>query len=227
MLHIDSLDVLDDLNNEQAGILFKAIKSHQLGEFFELDQILKIAFSPFKNQFLRDAEKYDKTCKARAEAGSKGGKQKVANASKSKQKVANLADSDSDSKNKNKSDSKSDSVNGSDNSKDLLSGKPDITNVINHFNSITGQRLKASAKSHSENISARLSEGHSVDDLKLVIDAKYKDWANDAKMAQYIRPSTLFQVGKFNGYLQQAKANPVQSSSLHDLSNINYESGDL
>lgn len=108
-----------------------------------------------------------------------------------------------------------------------LSGKPDVADVINHFNSVTGQKLKASAKSHSENISARLSEGHSIEDLKMVIDSKYKEWVNDSKMAQYIRPSTLFQVGKFNGYLQQAKANPVQSSSLHDLSNIKYESGDL
>ena len=108
-----------------------------------------------------------------------------------------------------------------------LSGKPDVTNVVDHFNLVTGQKLKASAKSHSENISARLSEGHSVADLKLVIDSKYKEWVNDAKMAQYIRPSTLFQVGKFNGYLQQAKALPVQKSSLHDLSGMNYESGDL
>ena len=111
--------------------------------------------------------------------------------------------------------------------KDSLSGKPDVTNVINHFNSVTGQKLKASTKSHSENISARLSEGHSVDDLKIVIDLKYKEWANDSKMAQYIRPSTLFQVGKFNGYLQQAKAEPVQKSSLHNLSGITYQSGDL
>ncbi len=114
-----------------------------------------------------------------------------------------------------------------DKKKSSLSGKPDVTNVVDHFNLVTGQKLKASAKSHSENISARLSEGHSVADLKLVIDSKYKEWVNDAKMAQYIRPSTLFQVGKFNGYLQQAKALPVQKSSLHDLSGMNYESGDL
>lgn len=105
LLHIDSLDILDELTNEQAGLLFKAIKSFQLGEEANLDQMVKIAFSPFKNQFIRDAEKYEKTCKARAEAGSKGGKQKVANASKCKQKIANVADSDS----KNKSESKSDS----------------------------------------------------------------------------------------------------------------------
>ena len=100
VLHKDSLTVLDDLTDEQAGKLFKAIKSYHLNEELELDSLIKVAFSPFKNQFIRDEEKYEKTCKARAEAGSKGGKQKqqnLANASKSKQNLANLADSDSDS----------------------------------------------------------------------------------------------------------------------------------
>lgn len=109
LLHIDSLDILDDLTNGQAGVLFKAIKAYQHNEDFDLDSIVKIAFSPFKNQFARDDEKYIKTCERRAIAGAKGGKQKVANASKCKQEVANLADSNNKNKNKtkNKSDSKS------------------------------------------------------------------------------------------------------------------------
>jgi hypothetical protein len=108
LLHIDSLDILDDLTNGQAGVLFKAIKAYQHDDDFPLDSIVKIAFSPFKNQFLRDDEKYIKTCERRAIAGSKGGKQKVANASKCKQEVANVADSNNKNKNKtkNKSDSK-------------------------------------------------------------------------------------------------------------------------
>lgn len=112
LIHIDSLDILDDLTKEQAGELFLAIRANHKNEDITLSPIVKIAFSPFKNQFIRDNEKYSETCKRRAEAGSKGGKQKVANASKCKQKVANVADSvndsDSDSKNdsKNKSDSK-------------------------------------------------------------------------------------------------------------------------
>lgn len=106
LLHIDSLDILDDLTNEQAGLLFKAIKSYQKEDPLKLDQIIKMVFLPFKNQFDRDNEKYLKTCEKRAAAGSKGGKQKVANASKCKQKLANVADSDN--KNKNKTNNKSD-----------------------------------------------------------------------------------------------------------------------
>jgi len=109
LLHIDSLDILDDLSVNQAGLLFKAIKAYQNDEVIEVDEIVKLVFSPFKNQFKRDDEKYNKTCERRAIAGSKGGKQKVANASKCKQELANVADKKNKNKNKTNNDSKSDS----------------------------------------------------------------------------------------------------------------------
>lgn len=205
LLHIDSLDILDDLTNEQVGELFRAIKAYQHGETLELSPIVKVAFSPFKNQFIRDSEKYEKTCKARAAAGSKGGKQKVANASKSQQKVANLADNKN--KNKNKSDSDSDS-----NNKDLMSDKSDAITVLNYLNEVCSSKYKHTTKSHIENINARLAEGHTIEDCKLVIDTKRQEWANDKKMAGYLRPSTLFSTGKFQGYLTQAKTIHVDKS---------------
>ncbi len=115
ILHHDSLSVLDELTDEEAGKLFKAIKAHHLNEEIELDSIIRIVFSPFKNQFIRDLEKYTNTCAARAVAGSSGGKKKAANvakASKSKQKVANVADS--------VSDNDSESVNESDNKREVI-----------------------------------------------------------------------------------------------------------
>ena len=116
VLHIDSLDVLDELTDEQAGLLLKAMRSFHNDEETQLDPLTKIVFSPFKNQFNRDSLKYQTTCERRANAGSMGGKQKVANASKSKHKVANLAESvsvsknDSDNVSNSKSDNKSISV---------------------------------------------------------------------------------------------------------------------
>lgn len=100
LLHIDSLDILEKLSDEQAGKLFKAIASHHNGSDYELDDLLDLVFTPFKNQFNRDLEKYKKVSEKRALAGKKGGKQKqanVANASKCKQNLANLADSDNES----------------------------------------------------------------------------------------------------------------------------------
>jgi hypothetical protein len=115
LLHIDSLDVLDELSNEQAGILLKAMRDYHNDEEMQLDALTKIVFSPFKNQFNRDSLKYQTTCERRANAGSMGGKQKVANASKPKQKAAKLAENDNVSKNDNvnDSDNKSESDNDS------------------------------------------------------------------------------------------------------------------
>ncbi len=91
ILYNDSLSIFKELTNEQAGILIKAIIDYNNDVEPELDQTLKIVFAFFKNQFTRDSEKWENVRNKRVEAGSKGGKQKVANASKSKQKVANVA----------------------------------------------------------------------------------------------------------------------------------------
>jgi hypothetical protein len=125
IIHKDSIEILDKLSDEQAGKLFKAIQFYQItGKSPSLDFTLDLVFTPFLNQFIRDDEDYKKTCEARKEAGSKGGKQKVANTSKSKQKVANLADSDSKSKSdsKNKNKNKNDSNLYSDNVEQLANG---------------------------------------------------------------------------------------------------------
>lgn len=109
ILHYDSLNVLDDLTNEQAGLLFKAIKAYHLNDDITLDAITNIAMSPFKNQFERDAEKYEKLCeKNRLIAESryttksttgKSGNQTLPKATKSTDNDSKSdSDSDSDSK---------------------------------------------------------------------------------------------------------------------------------
>ncbi len=80
---------------------------------------------------------------------------------------------------------------------------------LEYLNSVTGSKYRASTKSHIQNISARLSEGFTVEDLKMVIDAKNKEWGNDSKMCQFLRPCTLFSAKNFNGYLAMAKAGGV------------------
>ena len=47
IVHNDSLNILDELTDDQAGMLFKAIKDYQLGNELNLDTLTKIAFSPF------------------------------------------------------------------------------------------------------------------------------------------------------------------------------------
>jgi len=145
LLHFDSLEILNELSDEEAGQLFKAIKAHHQGEESTLSPLVRVAFASFKNQFVRDEKKYQETCKRRAEAGSKGGmakasnaKQKVAKGSKAKQDLAKLADSDS--KKKKNSDSKSDSE-----SKNVSKGftKPTPDELIDYFTEKGSDRNEA------------------------------------------------------------------------------------
>lgn len=50
----DSLDILDELTDEQAGQLFKTIRDFNRGQEKTIDPLIKMCFLPFKNQFLRD-----------------------------------------------------------------------------------------------------------------------------------------------------------------------------
>lgn len=105
VLHNDSLFILDELTDEQAGQLFKAIKAYHLGQEYKLDFALNLVFILFKNQFERDNENYLKRCVRNAENGSKGGRPKKANESEKTQSVIlkpKKADSDNDSDNDNK-----------------------------------------------------------------------------------------------------------------------------
>jgi len=105
IVHNDSLNILDELTDDQAGMLFKAIKDYQLGNELNLDILTKVAFSPFKNQFERDAVKYENLCEknrliaetryATKSTSGKTGNQTLPKVTKS---TDNKNDSDSDSK---------------------------------------------------------------------------------------------------------------------------------
>ncbi|MBK0080103.1 conserved phage C-terminal domain-containing protein [Kosakonia sp. S58] len=88
--------------------------------------------------------------------------------------------------------------------------------VLTHLNQVSGSRFQKS-RSSLENIRARLREGYSVSDLKLVIDLKHEHWHENDKQYQYMRPETLFRPSKFEGYLQsatrwEAKGRPSRDS---------------
>lgn len=79
--------------------------------------------------------------------------------------------------------------------------EPDPTEeVVNHLNSRAGTHYRATTANTRKLIKARLKEGFTIDDIKLVIDKKCTDWLNNGDMAQYLRPETLFGP-KFESYL--------------------------
>ena len=76
--------------------------------------------------------------------------------------------------------------------------------ILQHLNQTTGSRFQVS-KSSMENIRARLADGFSPDELALTVDYLNAKWADDLDMAEYLRPTTIFQPSKFPGYLQSAQ----------------------
>lgn len=80
---------------------------------------------------------------------------------------------------------------------------------LDYLNQKAGRNYKHTTKSHISSINARLKDGFSAEDVKLVIDLMCAKWINNPEMVQYLRPSTLFNPEKFQGYLAAAKSNPI------------------
>jgi hypothetical protein len=76
VLHEDSLTVLDSLTDEQAGQLFRAMRTYHLTGEIPEDLLLKVALMPFINQWKRDLIQFEKVCERNRNNGLKGGRPK-------------------------------------------------------------------------------------------------------------------------------------------------------
>ena len=74
---------------------------------------------------------------------------------------------------------------------------------LDYLNEKSGRQFKS-----TKELIPRLKE-YSVSDVKLVIDVKVREWLHDHNMNKYIRPETLFNKTKFEGYLNAEKFKPV------------------
>jgi len=108
ILHIDSLGILNELTDEQAGQLFKLIYEYHnpnKPKQTQITQLVNLAFYPFKSQFERDNQTYNNVCERNKNNGLLGGRPKNKNPNKPKK-----ADSDNKNKNDNKNDNDNKSV---------------------------------------------------------------------------------------------------------------------
>lgn len=91
VLYTKYLNQVEKLDIEQRGVLFTAILRYAAGESIpNMDSVTEMLWSIIEDQLQIDFEKYQKTCNARKEAGSRGGK------ARSKQNEANQADNDNE-----------------------------------------------------------------------------------------------------------------------------------
>lgn len=135
ILHTDSLSVLSKLTTEQKGILLDAIYQYHLGKTVELDPLMDIVFTPFKNQFDRDFVKYLKVVERNRLNGQKGGRPKdvdiediIDNPLKPTETQQNPSGLSETQVNPNNLDSDNDSVNDNDKDSDSESKKDNDLN---------------------------------------------------------------------------------------------------
>lgn len=90
-----------------------------------------------------------------------------------------------------------------------------VSKVISYLNAKTAQNYRISAKAHQRFILARLNEGFELDDFYAVIDDRNREWGDDPKRRQYLRPETLFG-NKMDGYLNAAKSRAPKKIALDE-----------
>lgn len=86
-----------------------------------------------------------------------------------------------------------------------LSGKPDVSKdsakqLLDFLNQKAGRAYRPT-DTNLGFIVARLKEGASEGDCRMVIAKKCREWAGDEKMELYLRPATLFNRTKFDQYI--------------------------
>lgn len=85
--------------------------------------------------------------------------------------------------------------------------------VIAHLNAACGTAYRPSSAKSRQLVGARLREGFSAEDCERVIDNMAARWLGDERMRRYLRPETLFNATKFEGYLNAGppRASPAEA----------------
>lgn len=198
ILYTDQKEAVDELSDEDAGKLFKAIYEYNKTNKIKVEGMLKVIFMQFKVFLDKDFIKWEEEKNKRVEAGRLGGIQRAINkkqalSSKSKQCLDML--SNTKQTQANQADNVNVNVNVNYNNKIY------IVDIIDYLNQKTNSKYKTNTPKTISLINARLKEKYTLDDFKLVIDKKCKEWLG-TEMEKYLRPETLFG-NKFESYLNQ------------------------
>lgn len=94
--------------------------------------------------------------------------------------------------------------------------KADAREVLAYLNLKTGRAYRP-VPANLDLITARIRDGTSITQLKTVIDVKTTQWLDDPKMAEYLRPATLFSRTKCEQYLGQLQAGHSGQALEYDV----------
>jgi len=88
--------------------------------------------------------------------------------------------------------------------------------IINDLNLVLKTNYKATTQKTKELIKARLNEGFTIEDFKVVHRKMLKAWGNDNKMRQFLRPQTLYS-NKFESYLNRPDDLPISQAGAKTM----------
>ncbi len=96
--------------------------------------------------------------------------------------------------------------------KELEVEEPLVLEIVQHLNETLGTNYSHKTASTASAIKARLGDGYTLEDFKIVHVKKHSEW-NGTEQQRYLRPSTLYRPSKFEEYLNQVI---VEKKGKHD-----------
>ena len=212
MVYADLKSTVDLLSDTEAGRLLKALLSYVNGEEAAVSGQEKLVYQMLKSQIDRDTEKYQSRAATNRENGRKGGAPAGnQNARKTTENNPKQPGTTENNQNQPKTTYKKEKEEEKDKDKDKEEGKDkdkeyihdmrasEIAEIVDLLNDRAGTHYKPTTDATKRHINARLAEGYTVDDFRVVIDKKCAEWLG-TDMEKFLRPETLFG-SKFESYL--------------------------
>lgn len=113
-------------------------------------------------------------------------------------------------------------------------GKPDplpeyqYKEIIEYLNAKAGKKFEDKSKDTRKHINARIKEGRTIEDFKLVIDNMVAAWKDDQKMNGYLRPATLFGSSQhFENYMNVTPQPKKPQNRFADMPSRDYDMGEM
>ena len=180
IIYKDALEILDELDFETSGKLFHAIKNYQKDGTEPEDREMRLLFFNFKQQFIRDEQKYKEASQRNKLNGEKGGRPNKAKETEITQSVFHKpkkADNDNDNGSVNDNVNVNDSVSGINKQK-----TPTIDQVIDKFISLEGTNEMAERYFSSNESRGWIYNGSPIINWEASIPAYIRAWkAKDNK----------------------------------------------
>jgi len=203
------------LSSEDKGNLLDAIFQYQIDGIEPTNTSrIYMAFMFFKNQFRLDEAKWEKVVEKRREAGSLGGKQKVANvanatdAKQSRQGVANVAVNVTENVNENVT------VKVNDNETVLPKQPSPSALFVLEFNKVRNSKFR-NTDSLAKKVSARLKEGYTIEQMISALKNAMQVQFHKDNGYRFLTPEFFSRADKIDMNLN---ATPIHSSTQQKLS---------